>query len=60
MPSMPRCAIRPAVDHVAVDVFATEGAAFASPLASNPNTTLSPHVAGMTWNAMKVSSERRE
>ncbi len=42
--------------HVAVDVFATEGTRFTSPLASNPHTTLSPHVGGMTVQAMKASS----
>ncbi|MBF4997889.1 oxidoreductase [Nocardia sp. BSTN01] len=42
--------------HVAVDVFATEGTGFTSPLASNPHTTLSPHVGGMTGQAMKASS----
>lgn len=44
--------------HVAVDVFAREGKPFSSVLASNANTTLSPHVAGMTLNAMRTSSER--
>ncbi|MFF0452469.1 NAD(P)-dependent oxidoreductase [Nocardia africana] len=44
--------------HVAVDVFATEGKSFSSPLASNPHTTLSPHVGGTTLSAMKASSER--
>nr|WP_051042018.1 NAD(P)-dependent oxidoreductase [Nocardia cerradoensis] len=42
--------------HGALDVFATEGTSFTSPLASNPHTTLSPHVGGMTEQAMKASS----
>ncbi|WP_158271267.1 D-isomer specific 2-hydroxyacid dehydrogenase family protein [Nocardia sp. MDA0666] len=42
--------------HVAVDVFASEGTQFTSPLASNPHTTISPHVGGMTVQAMKASS----
>ncbi|MBF6242118.1 hypothetical protein IU471_00810 [Nocardia elegans] len=44
--------------HVAVDVFAREGTSFSSRLASNPHTTLSPHVGGMTLSAVKASSER--
>ncbi|PPJ36763.1 oxidoreductase [Nocardia nova] len=46
------------LSHVAVDVFATEGTSFSSRLASNPHAMLSPHVGGMTLEAMKASSER--
>lgn len=46
------------LSHVAVDVFASEGKSFSSPLASQPHTTLSPHVGGMTSGAMKASSGR--
>ncbi|WP_084512095.1 NAD(P)-dependent oxidoreductase [Nocardia mikamii] len=46
------------LSHVAVDVFAAEGESFSSPLASQPHTTLSPHVGGMTSGAMKASSGR--
>ncbi|GLY28825.1 NAD(P)-dependent oxidoreductase [Kineosporia sp. NBRC 101731] len=37
----------------AVDVFRTEGPDRASPLIGNPYCLLSPHVAGMTWSAMR-------
>ncbi|MFJ3821428.1 NAD(P)-dependent oxidoreductase [Streptomyces nodosus] len=42
----------------AVDVFATEGPSFCSPLADNPHCTLSPHAAGMTWSAMRTASHQ--
>lgn len=42
----------------AVDVFGTEGPGFSSVLANNPHCTVSPHVAGMTWSAMREASHR--
>ncbi|WP_424216146.1 NAD(P)-dependent oxidoreductase (plasmid) [Streptomyces sp. BI20] len=42
----------------AVDVFASEGARFSSPLVDNPWCTLSPHAAGMTRAAMRSASHR--
>lgn len=42
----------------AIDVFATEGDDFASPLVGNPHAILTPHVAGMTRSAMAESSRR--
>ncbi|WP_234392008.1 NAD(P)-dependent oxidoreductase [Streptomyces sp. WM6378] len=42
----------------AVDTFEHEHAAFASPLFGLPNALLSPHVAGMTRNAMATAALR--
>lgn len=42
----------------AVDTFAHEHAAFASPLAGLPNALLTPHVAGMTRRAMAEAALR--
>ncbi|MFF1832848.1 NAD(P)-dependent oxidoreductase [Streptomyces sp. NPDC058231] len=42
----------------AVDTFAHEHAAFASPLFGLPNALLTPHVAGMTRAAMSVAAVR--
>ncbi|GAA3636296.1 hypothetical protein GCM10022223_63430 [Kineosporia mesophila] len=44
---------RAPVSVAAVDVFRTEGAERESPLIGNPYCILSPHVAGMTWSAMR-------
>ncbi|MFD9689838.1 NAD(P)-dependent oxidoreductase [Kitasatospora sp. NPDC059088] len=42
----------------AVDTFAHEHAAFASPLSGLPNALLTPHVAGMTRSAMAEAALR--
>jgi D-3-phosphoglycerate dehydrogenase len=42
----------------AVDTFAHEHAAFASPLFGLPNALLTPHVAGMTRDAMRTAALR--
>ncbi|MBO0853169.1 MAG: hypothetical protein J2P18_05305 [Nocardia sp.] len=50
----PECGL----SYAAVDVFHSEGPGFDSSLTANPATTLSPHVAGMTWDAMTTASHR--
>ncbi|MFJ2863892.1 hypothetical protein [Kitasatospora sp. NPDC087314] len=46
------------VDFTDFDAFEHEHAAFASPLFGLPNALLTPHVAGMTRNAMATAALR--